>query len=113
MIYKYIFKKMVEPDVKGGWMLDSYPRTVPQAEALEKILPALGQLLHQEGTVKAVLGEGADLGNLGLAYYKLGQREKAVEYMRAALTIFEQIESPYAEQARKTLARWQEDEKPE
>jgi tetratricopeptide (TPR) repeat protein len=58
-------------------------------------------------------GEGNHLGNLGLAYYKLGQRDKAIGYTKSALEIFEQIESPYAEQARKTLARWQEDEKPE
>jgi len=58
-------------------------------------------------------GEGAQLGNLGLAFYKLGQRDKAVECTKAALEIFEQIESPYAEQARKTLARWQGDEKSE
>jgi tetratricopeptide (TPR) repeat protein len=57
-------------------------------------------------------GEGNRLGNLGLAFYGLGQRDKAIEYIKAALAIFEKIESPYAEQARKMLARWQEDEKP-
>jgi adenylate kinase len=35
--------RLAKPDVKGGWMLDGYPRTIPQAEALEKILPSLGQ----------------------------------------------------------------------
>jgi adenylate kinase len=35
--------RLAKPDVKGGWMLDGYPRTIPQAEALDEILHALGQ----------------------------------------------------------------------
>jgi adenylate kinase len=38
--------RLAKPDVKGGWMLDGYPRTIPQAEALEKILPSLGQKMN-------------------------------------------------------------------
>jgi tetratricopeptide (TPR) repeat protein len=58
-------------------------------------------------------GKGNSLFNMSLLSNKLGQRDKAVEFIKAALEIFEQIESPYAEQARKTLASWLEDEKPE
>ncbi len=36
-------------------------------------------------------GEGADLGNLGLAYSDLGQVEKAIEYYEQALVIFKKI----------------------
>ena len=32
-----------KPMSRQAWMLDGYPRTIPQAEALDKILPALGQ----------------------------------------------------------------------
>jgi hypothetical protein len=39
----------------------------------------------------------------------LGQLEKAIEFTKAAYEIFKQIESPYAEQARKKLAEWQGD----
>jgi len=38
--------RLTEPDVKNGWMLDGYPRTIPQAEAIEKIMAALGQKLN-------------------------------------------------------------------
>ena len=34
-----------------------------------------------------------------------------MEFTKAAYDIFEQIESPYAERARKKLAQWQGDEK--
>jgi adenylate kinase len=37
--------RLAKPDVKNGWMLDGYPRTNPQAEAMEKIMPTLGQKL--------------------------------------------------------------------
>jgi len=40
---KVIKDRLAKDDVKGGWMLDGFPRTMPKAEALDKILPALGQ----------------------------------------------------------------------
>ena len=49
-------------------------------------------------------GEGNALGNMGLAYYALGQYNKAIEYYSQALATFEEIKSPYAEQVRKVLA---------
>jgi len=53
--------------------------------------------------------EGIWLAALGEAFEKLGQLEKAIEFTKAAYEIFKQIESPYAEQARKKLAEWQGD----
>jgi hypothetical protein len=41
-----------------------------------------------------------------LALDILGDRAKAIARVEAALEIFEQIESPYAERARTQLARW-------
>jgi len=43
LLVNIIKDRLAQPDVKGGWMLDGYPRTIPQAEALEKMLPSLGQ----------------------------------------------------------------------
>ena len=51
--------------------------------------------------------EGAHLGNLGSAYYALGDRAQAISHAEAALKIFEQIESPLAEKVRKKLAEWE------
>ena len=39
-------------------------------------------------------GEGADLGNLGTAYARLGQVEKAIEYHEQALVIGEEVKDP-------------------
>ncbi len=43
LLIDIIKDRLAKEDVKAGWMLDGYPRTIPQAEALDKILPALGQ----------------------------------------------------------------------
>lgn len=43
LLVSIIKDRFSKPDVKGGWMLDGYPRTIPQAEALDQILPSLGQ----------------------------------------------------------------------
>lgn len=43
LLISIIKDRLAKPDVAGGYMLDGYPRTTPQAEAMDKILPELGQ----------------------------------------------------------------------
>jgi tetratricopeptide (TPR) repeat protein len=57
--------------------------------------------------VKDKLGEAVNLGNIGIIFDRMGQREKAIECTKAAQSIFEQIESPNADIAKKKLAEWQ------
>lgn len=37
--------RLAQPDAEGGFLLDGYPRTLPQVEALGKLLEAKGQRL--------------------------------------------------------------------
>lgn len=37
--------RLGQSDAAAGWLLDGFPRTVPQAEALERMLAGLGQTL--------------------------------------------------------------------
>ena len=41
LLIDIIKDRLAKDDVKGGWILDGFPRTTHQAEALDKILPTL------------------------------------------------------------------------
>ncbi len=43
LLIDIIKDRLAKPDVQGGYMLDGFPRTIPQAQALDKILPSLKQ----------------------------------------------------------------------
>ncbi|MBP7069881.1 MAG: tetratricopeptide repeat protein [Methanothrix sp.] len=57
----------------------------------------------QTGNIK---GKGIVLFNMGLSFHKLHQGDKASKLAKEALAIFEQIGSPYADEVRKVLAKW-------
>ena len=38
-------ERLVKPDLEGGFMLDGFPRTLPQAESLDSIMKKLGKSL--------------------------------------------------------------------
>jgi len=43
LVIALVDERLTKPDCKGGALFDGYPRTVPQAEALEKTLGKLAQ----------------------------------------------------------------------
>jgi tetratricopeptide (TPR) repeat protein len=53
------------------------------------------------------LGEGNALFNISLAFNEIKERAKAIDYAKSALKIYEQIESPAADNVRRQLAEWQ------
>jgi hypothetical protein len=52
-------------------------------------------------------GEGEALFCKSLAQHKLALQQEAVDGAKAALEIFEQIESPHAGKVRQKLSEWQ------
>lgn len=45
VIIAMVMHRIAEPDARGSWILDGFPRTLPQAEALEANLSDAGQAL--------------------------------------------------------------------
>jgi hypothetical protein len=57
-------------------------------------------------------GEGDALFNKSLALDKLGQRKETIDHAKAALDIFERIESFRSEKVRQKLAEWLDSSEP-
>lgn len=47
LVIRVVLARLGEPDCADGWMLDGFPRTVPQAEALDEALAAGGESLDK------------------------------------------------------------------
>lgn len=47
VIIGLIAERLAQPDAKSGFILDGFPRTMPQAEALERLLAERGQHLDR------------------------------------------------------------------
>ena len=56
MIVAIIADRIDQPDAQGGFILDGFPRTVPQAEALERLLAERG--LKLDAVIALVVNEG-------------------------------------------------------
>jgi adenylate kinase len=47
VIVRLIAERLAQPDAKRGFILDGFPRTIPQADALERLLGELGVSLDR------------------------------------------------------------------
>ncbi len=47
VMIRLVEERLKHPDTAGGFVLDGFPRTLPQAEALEEMLPRLGRRIDR------------------------------------------------------------------
>jgi adenylate kinase len=47
LVIDMIRERLVQPDAQAGWLLDGFPRTVPQAHALDELLSSINQGLDR------------------------------------------------------------------
>lgn len=71
-----IADRIEEPDAKNGFILDGFPRTVPQAEALDKLLKSKGLAL--DAVIELRVNEGALLRRVETRIAEMKARGEAV-----------------------------------
>lgn len=47
LVIDMIRERLLQPDTQAGWLLDGFPRTVPQAHALDELLSSINQSLDR------------------------------------------------------------------
>jgi adenylate kinase len=47
LVIDMIRERLIQPDAQAGWLLDGFPRTVPQAHALDELLSSINQGLDR------------------------------------------------------------------
>lgn len=43
VVIDMVQERLAQPDTAGGWLLDGFPRTIPQAQTLDKLLQEMNQ----------------------------------------------------------------------
>ena len=68
LVVDLVIDRFKEPDCKNGYVLDGFPRTIPQAEALDKALTAIDVEVPDENIVRRMGGRRACVG-CGATYH--------------------------------------------
>lgn len=72
VVVALIADRIDQPDARRGFVLDGFPRTVPQAAALERLLAARG--LNLDGVIELKVDEGALLDRIERRVADMGAR---------------------------------------
>lgn len=101
-----IRREIEGPSIEGENRIN-FGKAYAALDETRKTIDHFEQSLEIACKIEYRRGEGDALFNIGLALDKLGQRPEAIDRAKAALVIFEQIESLDAEKARQKLSEWQ------
>src|SRR5438094_5673390 len=71
-----VSERIDQPDARNGFILDGFPRTVPQAEALDRMLAAKG--LRLDGVIELKVDESALLRRLESRVAEMKARHEPV-----------------------------------
>ncbi|NJK60438.1 MAG: adenylate kinase [Oscillatoriales cyanobacterium SM2_1_8] len=87
--------RLAREDAQRGWVLDGFPRTVPQAEALAALL----QEIHQpcDRVINLTVPEAILLARLKQRAVELGRADDTEEVIQARLTEYHQKTFPLLE----------------
>ncbi len=88
LILNLIRERLTQPDAKDGWVLDGFPRNVPQAEFLEQLLEEINQPF--DFVVNLDVPDEVIISRL----LKRGRKDDAEEVIRHRLDVYRQQTSP-------------------
>ncbi|MEM7065952.1 MAG: adenylate kinase [Cyanobacteria bacterium P01_B01_bin.77] len=97
LIMELIRSRFGQPDVANGWILDGFPRTLSQAEALDELLSILGQSYP-----KVVYFE-VQSGILINRLLKVGRQDDTIGAIRQRLDVYEKMTTPLIEYYQRRL----------
>lgn len=94
--------RLAEPDAQQGFLLDGYPRTMPQVQALDALMEKQGQAL--DAVLKLTVVEGELVQRLLERARTSGRTDDTEEVIRERQAIYERETAPlaayYAERGR-------------
>lgn len=110
LVVSLIMDRFDEPDCEKGYILDGYPRTIPQAEALDKALKENGEKLDfaidvdvpDEVIINRMSGRRACL-NCGATYHVVNNPPKAEDVCDSCGNVLVQREDDKEETVRNRL----------
>jgi adenylate kinase len=95
LVQRLVAERISQPDCRKGYLLDGFPRTVDQAEALDKWLTA------QEEKIDLVINLGVDEAVLLARLASRGRQDDAEDVVRERLRQYDKLTKPLADYYRR------------
>ena len=92
LLLQMMEQRLQQPDCAVGYLLDGFPRTIPQAEGLDKILAGLGQNL--DAVISLAADEEELIKRLVLRGETSGRSDDTPEVIRQRQEVYRQQTEP-------------------
>ena len=89
-----IEERLGQPDIATGYLLDGYPRNLPQAEALDKVLSRIGQPVDK--ALALTVDEEQIVQRLAKRAAEEGRSDDTEEVVRNRLAVYREQTAPVA-----------------
>jgi len=88
-------ERLAQPDTRGGFILDGYPRNLAQADALDQLLKRIGQPL--DAVLKLNVPDADIVARCEIRFKAEGRADDNPETVRKRLQVYAQQTAPVAD----------------